>query len=266
MQHFALPQQDLVQDPAQEMAEDMTQEIGPDLSKRLAARIAYLEGELQQTCVALEATAGASKAAENAQLRVVAGLQHRMKNILAVVRSISSRTLEMTDSMDAYASHFAGRLNALARVQSVLARVPGGVDLEDLIRDELDASLVREGEQVEISGPRVILKDKAVEVLAMALHELTINALKFGALSRSEGSLAIHWRPVGASLHLHWREQGVPVLDPNPTRVGFGRDLLERGLLYDLGAHATLEFAPGGVQCTIELPLGERIAVAEDDQ
>ncbi len=262
MQHFALPKQDLVQEPADDAARD----LGQSLPQALVARLARLEDELRRSHAALEANAIAFRAAEDAQLRVVAGLQHRMKNILAVVRSISSRTLEMTDSMEAYASHFSGRLNALARVQSVLARVPGGVDLEDLICDELDASLAREDEQVEFAGPRVILKDKAVEVLAMALHELCINALKFGALSRPEGRLAIHWRAVDAHLHLHWSEQGVAVLNPDPARVGFGRDLLERGLLYDLGATATLEFAPGGVQCTIELPLGERIAMAEEQQ
>ena len=278
MQQFALPQQDLFQDPAQDLARDLandlakglatnfTQGLAQDLAQRLVARAAQLEDELQRTRAALEVIASAARAAEEAQLRVVAGLQHRMKNILAVVRSISSRTLEMTDSIEVYASHFAGRLNALARVQSVLARVPGGVDLEDLIRDELAASLAREGEQVEIGGPRVILKEKAVEVLAMALHELTINALKFGALSRPEGRLSIHWRPVGAFLQLDWWEQGVAVLNINPARVGFGRDLLERGLHYDLAANATLDFAPGGARCTIELPLGERIAIAEDDQ
>ena len=274
MQHFALPTQDFVQGPKEDSARDLSkdlgrdlgQDLGQDLSQILAARVAQLENEVQRSHAALEAVVEASRAAEDAQLRVVAGLQHRMKNILAVVRSISSRTLEMTDSMEAYASHFAGRLNTLARVQSVLARVPGGVDLEDLICDELDASLAREDEQVEIAGPRVILKDKAVEILAMALHELSINALKFGALSRPEGRLTIHWRAVGAHLHLHWSEQGVAVLNLNPARVGFGRDLLERGLLYDLGATATLRFAPGGVQCTIELPLGERIAIAEEQQ
>ena len=266
MQHFALPRQDLVQGPADDVPIDLGRDLSEDLPQRLAARVAQLEDELRRSRAALEASLMASQAGEDAQLRVVAGLQHRMKNILAVVRSISSRTIEMTDSMEAYASHFAGRLNALARVQGVLARVPGGVDLEDLICDELDASLAREDEQVEIDGPRVILKDKAVEVLAMALHELAINALKFGALSRPKGRLTIQWRVVGAHLHLHWSEQGVAVLNLNPVRVGFGRDLLERGLLYDLGAVATLRFAPGGVQCTIELPLGERIAVVEEQQ
>ncbi len=206
----------------------------------------------------------ARKQAEQRHAQVFAELQHRVKNILAVVRSISARTGETATSLDAYAAHFGGRLDALARTQSVLARCgAAGVELEDLIRDELAASVARDDEQVTVSGPRVLLKEKAVEVFAMALHELTTNAVKYGALSMPAGTVAIEWQLVdrgdSRALTFTWRERGVSALDSRPARIGFGRDLLERGLPYDLGAATTLRFAPGGVQFSMELPFGTRV-------
>ena len=205
----------------------------------------------------------ALKEVEERQRRAIAGLQHRMKNTLAVVRSISARTLETSDSMESYATNFGGRLDAMARIQNLLARTPEGVELEDLVHDELAACLPLEGDQVEVRGPRVVLKDKAVEVVAMALHELSTNALKFGALSRPDGGVAIHWRLSGSGsdgqLELSWRERGVPALNLRPARIGFGRDLLERGLPYDLGAITKLTFAPGGIHYVAGFPLGDRI-------
>ena len=227
-----------------------------------------LEAELTEARAALAVARDAAQLAERREWNVVGMLQHRVKNVLAVVRSISARTLELSDSIDSYGTHFFGRLDALARAQGVLVRASAGVDLEDLIRDELAASATHEGEQVTISGPRVLLKDRAVEVLAMAFHELTMNAVKFGALASQTGKLAVEWHeagsPEGPRLVLSWRESGVPVLDSKPSRAGFGRDLLESGVPYDLSAVTKLAFAPGGVQWYAMLPLGERITIADE--
>lgn len=98
----------------------------------------------------------------------------------------------------------------------------------------------------------------------LALHELTTNAVKYGALSEPNGRLAVRWRRVntakGRQLVLEWRETGVRALDLSPSRSGFGRELIERGLPYELGASTSLEFTRGGVRASIELPLTDRIA------
>jgi two-component system CheB/CheR fusion protein len=204
------------------------------------------------------------KRAEERQKLMLAEMQHRVKNILAVVRSIASRTVESSQDLADFSSHFSGRLSALARTQSTLARHGvQGLELEDLVREELISHIARDVGQVEISGPRVRLKEKAAEVFALALHELATNAVKYGALATSKGRVAVSWRlktaDDGPRLALEWQESGVPLLDSTPSYRGFGRDLIERGLSYDLGAQTGLDFAPGGVRCTVEVPLGPRV-------
>ena len=210
----------------------------------------------------------ATRAEEDRRVLVFAEVQHRVKNVLAVVRSISARTVETSGSLEAYAAHFGGRLDAMARAQGVLARRgPGGIDLEDLVRDELTASAARDAERVEVSGPRIALKEKAVEAFSMMLHELTTNAVKYGALSVPNGSIVIRWRLLdshpGRALSWAWQEYGVPALDPSPSGMGFGRDLIERGLPYDLGAATSLRFTPGGARCTVDMALDDRIWAAD---
>jgi two-component system CheB/CheR fusion protein len=114
----------------------------------------------------------------------------------------------------------------------------------------------------------VRLKREAAETLALALHELTTNAVKYGALAEPAGKLAVTWRVLntsrGRKLSLEWRESGVRALDVKPARSGFGRELIEQGLPYELGATTALEFGRGGVRALIELPLTERIAEVSD--
>jgi two-component system CheB/CheR fusion protein len=197
---------------------------------------------------------------EERQRLLMAELQHRVKNILAVVRSIASRTLENTDDLEDFSAHFDGRLQALARTQNVLTRTGSGkIDLEELVSEELLTHEPHNDGQVTIEGPQIDLKDRAAEIFALALHELATNAVKYGALAHPRGHITVSWRVLrtaaGGRLSLEWRESGVPALNPSPTRHGFGRDLIERGLPYELGAATSLEFLPGGVRCTIELPI-----------
>jgi two-component system CheB/CheR fusion protein len=197
---------------------------------------------------------------EERQKLLMAELQHRVKNILAVVRSIASRTLETTEDLEDFSAHFDGRLRALARTQNVLTRnATARIDLDELVREELLTHAPHEPEQVEIAGPEIALRNRAAEIFALALHELATNAVKYGALAQPKGHISVTWRVLqaatGSRLSLEWRERGVPALDPNPARHGFGRDLIERGLPYELGAATSLEFLPGGVRCTVELPL-----------
>ena len=208
------------------------------------------------------------QAAEH-QSYLLAELQHRVRNTLAVVRTIARRTGETSGSVEDYVSHLDGRLNAFSRVESSIARNPAdGISLESLLADELLANIAREGEQAHISGPMVLLQPRAAETFGLALHELATNAVKYGALSGPEGQVRVTWRieeAVGGGpsrLLFEWVEAGAqrPVLAPRP--YGFGMNMLERTLPYDLGAETTIAFTPRGLTCRIVLPLTERVLQA----
>ncbi|MGJ3263699.1 MAG: sensor histidine kinase [Salinarimonas sp.] len=192
-------------------------------------------------------------------------LQHRVRNMLAIVRSIARRTGETAQSVPDFASHFEGRLNALARMQAHVTRDPrAGVDLEYLVAEELTACAAREGARVTIGGPKVLLKSKAAETLTLAIHELATNAVKYGALAGETGTIAVSWEIDRGSepplLRLSWRESGVAP-DPQrpPEREGFGTELLRRTLPYELDADVRYEIGPNGVICVLALPLTPRI-------
>ena len=179
--------------------------------------------------------------AEERQRLLLAELQHRVRNTLGVVRSIARRSAETSSTVEEYASHLDGRLNAFARTQAMVTRDPeGGVDLEFLVVEELLAYNAREGEQMRVSGPRVRFQAKAAETFALAIHELATNALKYGALSRPDGRVEITWRLEKgrdpAVLLFEWRERGGPPVMP-PPRKGFGTELLERTLAFELKGH-----------------------------
>jgi PAS domain S-box-containing protein len=203
------------------------------------------------------------RATEHQRL-LLAELQHRVRNTLGVVRSIARRTAKTSVTPEEYALHLDGRINALARTQAVLTRAPGrGVDLESMIREELVAHAAPD-EQVTVEGPPVRLQAKPAETLALAMHELTTNAVKYGALSAPEGRITVVWsldgEPSDGCLRLDWREIGVRAGD-RPRRRGFGLDLIERTVPYELGAKAEIEFAPDGFRCVFHIPLNVRNVV-----
>ncbi|MFK4506854.1 two-component system CheB/CheR fusion protein [Bradyrhizobium daqingense] len=200
--------------------------------------------------------------AEERQRLLLAELQHRVRNTLGVVRSIARRSAETAVTVEEYASHLDGRLNAFARTQGLVTRDPeGGVDLEYLVVEELLAYNAREGEQMRVSGPTVRFQPKAAETFALAIHELATNALKYGAFSQPSGQIEVAWRLVEstgiAELVFEWRERGGPKVEP-PSRKGFGTELLERTLAFEFKGQTRLAFQPAGLQCTITLPLSKR--------
>ncbi len=181
---------------------------------------------------------------------------HRVRNLLSVIRTMSSRSLELSSSLDDLAMHQSGRLSALGRAEAAVgASAAPGVDLELLLRDEWVAVLGGSEEEARVTarGAPVLLAIRAAERLALAFHELTTNALKFGALSQPEGRLAVAWKTEGERLVLSWIESGVPVVGSAPRRSGFGQDYLERALPYDLAAVTRLEFRPGGLAFFLDL-------------
>jgi len=200
---------------------------------------------------------------EERQRRLVAELQHRVRNILTVVRSVFARTADTGGALEDVADHFRGRLDALARTQAIVTQTASGhVDLENLIRDELLSVGVADGEALSLSGPDVPLPPRAAEAIGLAVHELAINAVKYGALKVPGAALEIVWSTDVADdgtrgVHLTWAERGVPVIAISPNRQGFGTELICEALPYQYGAQTQLAFAGGGVRCSIAMPLHE---------
>ena len=200
---------------------------------------------------------------------LLAELQHRVRNTLAVVRSIARRTAATSKTVEDYGMHLEGRIDAFARVQAAVTRNPaGGVDLEHLVAEELLAYKAHEGKQVvSIKGPKIALQAKAAETLGLAIHELATNSIKHGALSAPGGHVKVAWSLERANgqprLEFEWWETGVDLSGRTPRRKGFGSELLERTLAYELGAETKLAFEPEGLHCSIVLPTTERIIVAD---
>ncbi|WP_380871815.1 PAS domain-containing protein [Sphingomonas sp. DBB INV C78] len=198
------------------------------------------------------------------QQLLLAELQHRVRNILTVVRSVFARTMDGGGPIEELCDHFKGRLDSLARTQTVVTRNPGGqIDLENLIRDELLSVASSDGPSLSIEGPEVFLDAKAAESLGLAIHELTTNAIKYGALKVPGAKLDIRWRTDldhggERRLDLTWTEHGVPAVPVGAIHYGFGSELIEEALPYRLGAKTELEFRGGGICCTISVPLPEK--------
>ncbi|WP_114943086.1 CheR family methyltransferase [Microvirga calopogonii] len=197
---------------------------------------------------------------------LLAELQHRVRNTLAVVRSITRRTAANSDTVDDYAMHLEGRIEAFARTQTMATRSASSViDLEELVRDELLAHAVRDDEKAYVEGPPIRLRTVVADKLGLAIHELATNAVKYGALAENSGHIDVTWS-IGAidgerRLKLEWRETGVHIASAAPRRRGFGTELIERTLPYEIDAKTALEFTPGGIRCVIEFPLNQRTAL-----
>jgi two-component sensor histidine kinase len=199
------------------------------------------------------------------QQRTSADLQHRLRNNLALIRSIVRRSSETAESAEEFAVHLEGRIAALARTQGSLAAAGlAGVEFEDLVRTELMANAVPDARFL-VDGPSVRLHSKGAQTIALALHELATNSLKFGALTAPNGYVAITWateRAAPPRLHVNWTESGVTIASLAPRKRGFGQELIESTLPYELNANTSLTFAPGGVRCLIEVPLDRRLTGA----
>jgi two-component sensor histidine kinase len=205
------------------------------------------------------------KRAVRAKEVLINELQHRTRNLLAIVRSISQRTRSASSSLDEYAAEFDGRLAALSRVQGLLSRDDEeAIAVGELVQMELEALSSLDHQRVTVDGPSVALPRQAVQLLSLALHELVTNSLKHGALKASTGTLLIQWRIVetgtnGRVVRIDWVEDGVnPLSKTKSARRGFGRVLLEDALPNQLGAKTKFELRNGGVDCFLEIPLMTR--------
>lgn len=185
---------------------------------------------------------------------LVGELSHRVKNTLAVVQSIAVQTLHHSSSLEMFREAFDGRLLALARANDAI--VDGswkGITLRHIIQRAIRPFAV-DGRFVIADGPAIDLRPQACVGLAMILHELTTNAVKYGALSVPAGSIAIQWRidPPGPEqmITIEWREWDGPVVAP-PSRRGQGTRFIERSIAYELKGTASLMFNPDGLHAIL---------------
>ena len=205
------------------------------------------------------------------QAVLLSELQHRVRNIMAIVRSVAARSGERAESIAEYAALLEGRLLALARVQVLLTRAANaGVGIAALVRDEVSVQAHHKG-QYDLAGPDLQLSPKAAEVLTLAVHELATNAVKYGALSVATGRVVVRWTEIerrGAPwLALDWTEEGAPrPPEPGPAtprRRGFGSELIEDRIPYELKGHGRVELGPAGARCRIEFPLRDGASILE---
>jgi PAS domain S-box-containing protein len=205
--------------------------------------------------------------AEERQTLLIRELHHRVKNTLATVQAIVGSTARTATDIDSFYEAFVGRIKSLAHTHSVLTEATWQTaSLNDLLVNELRpyAEVAEAGGadgRVVLEGPAIDLPSDIAVPVGMAIHELTTNAAKYGALSNRTGRVTVAWdlEPVGpaGTLRLTWRESGGPPVSP-PRRQGFGSRLLHRVLITQVQAEVLTDYAPDGFSLTMRAPLPVR--------
>ena len=191
--------------------------------------------------------------------RMIDELNHRVKNTLSTVQSVVTQVLRRPSEPSVMRDAIESRLLALSRSHDLLTSSHWhGAGLHDLVAVAMEPFEVGgRSERFTIRGPDVKLTPQTTLSLAIGLHELATNAAKYGAFSNDVGTIAISWATAperaGDRLVLRWVEEGGPPVVP-PTHKGFGTWVIERGLAHELGGSVSLDYRPGGVACTMNIP------------
>ena len=200
------------------------------------------------------------KLAEEHLRMMVAELDHRVKNVLATVSAVTSRTQDAGGSVAEFVAALDGRIQSMAATHQLLSSQQWkGILLSDLARRELAPYATHDN--TEIDGPDIALKAEAAQAVSMVLHELATNAAKHGALSTPNGRVAVGWYRLqsgdaDARLCVEWQETGGPTVRA-PGRCGYGMEVI-RGLLpYELDGKVDVAFAAEGVRCRLDIPLSQ---------
>jgi len=198
------------------------------------------------------------KRAEEQHNLLVRELHHRVKNTLAMVQAITGSTARATDNIEDFKTALFGRIQSLAKTHLLLSDEERAVSFAHVLRSELGAFDDGSHERIVLSGPDVPLTSQLAVSLGMAVHELTTNAAKYGALSVYGGKVEVNWSvTIGATrrtLSFDWVESGGPPVT-QPQRQGFGSRLLAYVLPGQIQARSRIDFASNGVRVHCELPL-----------
>jgi len=199
------------------------------------------------------------KAAEEHQRFLMRELSHRSNNLLTIIQSIASQTARSAASLSDFQDRFSRRLLGIAASHDVLIRQNWeGAPLADLIRQHVDPFDGAAESRLLLDGPNVSVSPSAAQALGLALHELATNSVKYGALSRPQGQVAVTWSYEHNGnerllLRLHWRERGGPPVSP-PTHKGFGHAVIESMVAHSLNGDVILDFAPDGLNWSLSMP------------
>lgn len=190
-------------------------------------------------------------------------LNHRVKNILAVIKSLVSHPTAEGQSLEAYVDSLRGRIQALAFAHDQVVRGDGGGPLRELIHAELTPYQTADA-AITVKGPSVWLDARAFSVLALVLHEMSTNAAKYGALSKAGGTLEIVCTiDAAGACEITWNESGGPPVSP-PRRRGFGTVLIDRSIPFDLGGESDIKYNSEGISALFRIP-ARHISVRTDE-
>ena len=214
-------------------------------------RVALLESLVRST-----SEGGVSAAPiHSGQDMLIAELNHRVRNILALIRGLISQTRDGAETTDSFITNLDERVQSLARAHDQITSDRWGpARLAELIDTEAAAYLGTKQDRVQRAGPNVLVHPTAFTTLALVFHELMTNAAKYGALSSSSGTVSVDWRLDGlGDLIIDWSERGGPVV-AEPTRRGFGSTIIQRSIPFDLGGTAELAYRPSGFAAHFRVP------------
>lgn len=208
----------------------------------------------------VDVTKHKTEQAKSAQL--IEELNHRVKNTLATVQSIVWQALRTTSEPAEIRAAIESRLFAMSRSHDLLTQQSWhSASMLDIAHDALAPFSVKDGDKDRIViglGEDVRIAPKMALALGIALNELATNAAKYGSLSNAAGRLLVQWtiirEPSGQRLAISWAESDGPAVSA-PKRKGFGSQVLERGLAMEIDAEVSLNYAPSGLQCSIDIPL-----------
>ncbi len=190
-------------------------------------------------------------------------LNHRVKNTLANVLSIAALTRRRATDIDDFTESLTARIRALSATHDLLSQTNwSNAPLGDVIRSELAPYMEGSESHVVLAGPEIRLAPNDAMSLGLAIHELATNAAKYGALSSTDGRIHVTWKLIKNDLaQIHWREEGGPTV-VEPTKRGFGRDLIEKIVAHELRSQVDLQFRPDGVECKLQVPVRHSRAFA----
>jgi len=192
------------------------------------------------------------KRAEERQILLAEEVDHRARNVVAVVQSIMRLT--RAETIDDYIGALDGRISALSSAHRLLASSRWeGADLNRLVDEEFAPYRAGGKERVSVRGPVVVLPPATAQTIALALHELATNAAKYGALSSGTGRVNLTWRLSDGRLELSWQESDGPQIEP-PSRRGYGSRAIVAGIERQLGGIVKFDWQTTGLHCTFSVP------------
>ncbi len=189
------------------------------------------------------------------QQLVIAELNHRLRNILALIRGIISQSRKSADTIDAFTQVVGARIQALARAhEQIMAENAGPTLFTGLIRAEAAAYSSTTARRIVFTGPDVLITPDAFTTVALVIHEMITNSVKYGGLSSNAGLVDIRTeRDALGRYSVSWQESGGPGVAP-PTRRGFGSTVIEWSILHDLKGEVQMDFAPSGLHARFLIP------------